>query len=195
MSREWWIIVIQNYSIYIGALSATIGVGIFIFKKGIKPLLETIKTYNELCRKVNTIFEEMTPNGGLSVKDKVDRMDKGLSLVQQIQEAMAADTKAALFRTDSSGDCVWVNRTYTKTVGRNISEVLGHGWINGIAQDERDSVVTEWYKSVDENREFSMEFNFETPEGKQTKSKCRSYKMVDCRGEVIGYFGHCDILK
>lgn len=194
MSGEGWINLIENYSVYIGAISATTIVGVFAFKKGIKPMIRAFKTYTELCRKVDTIFEEMIPNGGTSIKDKIDRVDKVVSLVQQIQQAMAADTKAVLFRTDSDGNCVWVNRTYTRTVGRALSEVLGHGWQNGIAPEDRESVVTEWYKSVEENREYSQDFNFETPDGTKTAVRCRSYKLVDAKGELIGYWGNCRIL-
>ena len=194
MSEDFWSNLVQDYALYAAGASTIVTGLIVIYKKAVKPMVKAITSYYKTIEKIDRIFEELTPNGGSSVKDKIDRMDSGLALVQQVQQAMAADTKAALFRTDSEGNCVWVNRTYTRTVGMNMSEILGHGWQNGISQDDRDDVVTEWYKSVEENREFSMNFNFETPDGIKTLCKCRSYKLVDSRGELIGYWGHCQIL-
>lgn len=194
MSGEWIASVLNSYATYIGILSATIMVGLFTWKKGIKPVLAALKQYHTLCDKVDTIFDEMTPNGGTSIKDRIERMDTGLSLVQEIQQAMAADTKAVLFRTDANGDCVWVNRTYTRTVGRDLSEILGHGWQNTIAQDDRERVVTEWYNAVEENREFILDYSFETPEGEKTLVRGRGYKLVDSKGDLLGYWGNCQIL-
>ena len=195
MSTDIGMALLNDYSVYIGAVSATIAVSVFTWKKGIKPAMQALKQYDRLCERVDTIFEEITPNGGKSMKDTQDRMARDIALDGQIQQSMAADTKAALFRTDSEGKCVWVNRTYTRTVGRDAKEIMGHGWVNAIAADERDAVVAEWYKSVEEDREFSMEFNFETPTGDKTKAKVRSYKMVDSKGDVLGYFGNCTLVK
>lgn len=194
MSGEWIAAVLDSYATYIGILSATIMVGLFTWKRGIKPVLAALEQYHTLCDKVDTIFDEMTPNGGTSIKDRIERMDTGLSLVQEIQQAMAADTEAVLFRTDPNGDCVWVNRTYTRTVGRDLSEILGHGWQNAIAQVDRERVVTEWYKAVEENREFILDYNFETPEGEKTLVRGRGYKLVDSKGDLLGYWGNCQIL-
>jgi len=194
MSEDIWNNLISDYAVYIAAASAIISGLIMIYKKVIKPMIKAVASYYKTIEKIDKIFEEITPNGGTSIKDKVDDIYHNLALVQQVQEAMAADTKQAHFRTDSDGNCVWVNRTYTRTVGRDVSEILGHGWQNAISQDDREEVVAEWYKSVKENREFSMEFNFETPTGKLVKSKVRSYKLVNPRGEILGYYGNCSIL-
>jgi PAS domain S-box-containing protein len=189
-----WTGLIQEYATITTTISVSIAGIIFVYKKGIKPVLEAIKAYNKTVEKIDRIFEEITPNGGTSIKDKIDYIDYNVTLVQQIQQAMAADTKVAQFRTDSEGNCVWVNRTYRRTVDRDMSEILGHGWQNTIAQDERDEVVTEWYKSVEEEREFSMNFHFETPTGEKILCRCRSYKLVNRKGDVLGYLGYCNIL-
>lgn len=185
---------IQDYAIYVAGISAIISGIIVIYKKAIKPMVKAVTSYYRTIEKIDKIFEEVTPNGGTSIKDKIDKMDHSLALIQQVQDAMAADTTAALFRTDSEGNCVWVNRTYTRTAGRDVSELMGHGWQNAVAQEDRDHIVEEWYTSVKENREFSLEFNFETPTGHKTRAKVRSYKLVDSKGEILGYFGNCQLL-
>jgi len=197
MSEEQGIlsILIQDYALYAVAVSTIVGGLITVYKKGVKPVLKHFTEWYAMQEKINTIFDEITPNGGTSIKDKVDQTYKGLHLLGQIQDAMAADTKAALFRTDPEGNCVWVNRTYTRTVGRDVSELLGHGWQNAIATEDREHVVAEWYRAVEENRDFVVDYRFETPDGKIISCKCRGYKMVCPTGELLGYHGNCEILK
>ena len=194
MSEGSWVDILRDYSLYATGASAALGLIIFLYRKAVKPMFVALQTYYQAIEKIDKIFDEITPNGGTSMKDKIDKIDDNLHLWQEIQLAMAADTKAALFRTDSEGNCVWVNRTYTKIVGRSFSEILGHGWQNVISQEDREKVVAEWYKSVEENREFSMDYNFETPDGEKTLVKGRGYKLVNSKGDLLGYWGNCTIL-
>lgn len=191
MFGEGWIYIVKDYAVYIVAISTALAV---IYRKGLLPMIKAFKTYGRLCEKVDLIFEELTPNNGKSVKDSIDRMDKGLSLVIGTQKAMLADDPAALFITDSEGNCIWINRTYSRVVGRDSSEILGHGWQNTIAQEDRESVTDAWYTAVEENREFFMNFKFETPDGKKIPARVRSYIIPDSKGEILGFYGHIQIL-
>lgn len=197
MSEEYSVLsnLIEDYAIYVVAASTIAGALITIYKKVVEPVIKHFTEWYDMIEKVDKIFDEITPNGGTSIKDKVDQTYQGLALLSQITDAMAADTKAALFRTDPEGNCVWVNRTYTRTVGRDVSELLGHGWQNAIAAKDRAHVVTEWYRAVEENRDFVVDYNFETPDGKLIPCRGRGYKLVNPRGELLGYHGNCEILK
>ena len=187
--------VILNYSTYIAIVATGLSASIIIYKKAIKPMLAAMKSYYSIVSKIDTIFIELTPNGGSSIKDQVNHIDNSVQLAQQVQQAMAADSKAALFRTDPEGNVVWVNRTYTRIVARDISEVLGHGWHNVIAPEQRDEVVREWYKAVADDREFYWDVNLITPTGERTLVRVRSYKLVNGKGEIMGYWGNCNPIK
>jgi PAS domain S-box-containing protein len=183
--------IVLEYAAYIAALGAGVSATILIYTKVIKPVVIHFSQWYEMLDKVDKIFEEVTPNGGSSIKDKINHIDTGVQITQQVQQAMAADSKAALFRTDAEGNVVWVNRTYTRIVARDISECLGHGWHNVIAPEERDKVVAEWYKAVEESREFYLDVNLITPTGEKTLVRVRSYKLVNAEGDIIGYWGNC----
>ena len=189
MSNGIWNDLIQNYVAIVTASSGALAVLIFIYKKGVQPVLKAIKEYNSLIGKVDAIFEEIKPNGGKSIKDTVNKIDAKLTLVSERQRAMAADDTAARFETDPHGNCIWVNRTYTRLVQRNPSELMGKGWQNAIAQQDRDDVVNKWYKAAEDNIEFIMDFNFATPNGTLLPCKIRSYKMTDSGGNTIGFSG------
>jgi PAS domain S-box-containing protein len=189
MPNGVWSSLIQDYAAYVTAASASLGAIIYIYKKGIKPMLQAVKSYYETVEKIDKIFEELTPNGGTSIKDKIDKIDAGLNLVSERQRAREIDDPVARFETDPVGNCTWINRTYSSLVQRTPSELMGHGWQNAISQLDREHVVTDWYKSVEEKREFTMDFNFETPNGALIECKVRSYKMTDPGGNIIGYYG------
>jgi len=185
--------VVLYYAAYSAAVGAGVSATILIYTKVIKPVVLHFSQWYEMLDKVDKIFEEVTPNGGSSIKDKIDHIDTQVQLSQQVQQAMAADTKAALFRTDADGNVVWVNRTYTRTVGRDVAECLGHGWHNVIAPEERDTVIAEWYKAVEDDREFYLDVTLITPTGIRTLVRVRSYKLVNAKGDILGYWGNCSV--
>ena len=153
----------------------------------------------QMSEDITFIVSELKLNGGTSVKDAINRNEEtllriegNLSLANERQRARMLDTQEMIFETDCSGDCIWVNRTYTRTVQRAMPELLGKGWVNGISVDHRESVVLEWYKAVEDGREFEMDFDFQTPDGVLIPVMCRSYRMRSQNtGDTIGYLGHC----
>jgi PAS domain S-box-containing protein len=175
---------------YATALSATIAVSVLLYRKGIKPMVAFLRNYTSTVYKINAIFEEITPNGGTSIKDKIDRIDRQVTLVNERQKASSADFPDALFETDPEGNCYWINRTYARMVKRLPSELMGRGWQNAIAQEDREEVVEAWYSAAKDDREFVMDFKFETPDGELIPAKVRSYKMTDSKGETIGFYGN-----
>jgi len=195
MSEGFWGGIIQDYAIYLAAVSAIISSLIVVYRKAIKPMLKAVTHYYAAIEKIDKIFEEMRPNGGTSIKDKIDRIDHGLTFVGERLRAYLADADEAHFETDADGNCTRVNRTYTRLVERETSEILGHGWHNCVYQKDREHVTSAWYDAVDDDRELSLNFRFETPSGKIIPVKGVSYKMTNDEGVVIGYLGKIRILK
>lgn len=186
---------IQNYAIYIASISAIISGVIVTYKKVVKPVIKHVQQWYVMQDKIDRIFEEITPNGGKSIKDKIDKIDVDLTQVGERLRAYLSDTKEAHFETDAEGNCTRVNRTYTRLVERETSEVLGHGWHNCVYQPDREKVIEAWQDAVDDDRELTIKFNFETPSGKIIPVRGTSYKMTNDEGEVIGYLGKIKVLE
>lgn len=180
---------IENYAVYIASISAIISGIYLIYRKVVKPVFEYVKEWRKTAIQVEKIFEELTPNGGTSVKDKIDKIDTSLTYVSERLRAYLADVSEAHFETDAQGNYIRVNRTYTRLVGREPSEVLGKGWHNCIYQDDRESVIQAWEDSIDDSRELVIRFRFETPSGEIVPVRGTSYKMISDTGEVIGFLG------
>lgn len=180
---------VDNWAITATSISAILGAVIYIWKKGLSPVIRVIKKWNTTIDKIDKIFEEISPNNGSSIKDTVNSINRGLVEVSEMQKAILADDDKAHFKTDAQGNYIWVNRTYSRTVERMPSELMGHGWQNAIAQNERDYVVNSWYDAVKESREFAAKINLETPTGNKIPARVRSYKMTDGDGDIIGFMG------
>lgn len=155
---------------------------------------QVVERLDELSEQVGWLVSEMKTNAGTSIKDQLNRVETACAKTNERQRARMLDSSDLVFETDPDGSCVWVNRTYARTVQRLPQELMGHGWVNAIARDHRDRVMKGWYDAVDEDREFEMKFNFSTPDGDEFPALVRSYKMTDSRGNAIGYLGSVTLL-
>jgi len=147
-----------------------------------------------LAKQLDFVASELLPNGGSSVRDALNRIEHSVALTNERQRARMLDSVDMVFETDSEGNCIWVNRTYARITNRLPAELLGHGWVNAIAAEDRNHVTEGWYTSTRENREFDMEFSFATPEGVKIPARVRSYKMKDTHDETLGYLGTVTLL-
>ena len=176
----------------VGAIITTI---IVFISKVVKPLIKALQKYNQLCERVDHLYNEFKPNGGSSVKDKIDSMSVEITNVKEMQKAVLVDAKDALFKTDPVGNFTWVNRTYSRIVGHTPSELMGTGWQNAVALKDRGRVVKDWNEAVSQNREFTTGYRLEASDGRLIPVRTRSYKMVNAQGETIGYFGNIRVLR
>lgn len=148
----------ENVYYIIGIITAVITFVPFVFSKFMK-LMRTIKAkflyYEEMQSKIEKIFQEVTPNHGTSIKDKINQtviqLQKNTELTEKIfyrQRWMLDNQDVAIFESDAEGKCVWANVAYLNLVKRDLTFVLGDGWKNIIHPDDRDKVIHNWQSSV-----------------------------------------------
>ncbi len=144
-----------------------------------------------LSEQVTFIADEMRPNGGASIRDCLNRIEVRQVLQEQRQWAVMADMDVGVFESDAEGNFTRVNRKYLRLTGRSPDEVVGSGWINTVANRDRERVEADWDRAITEEREFEAEFLLITPEDSRMNVSVRTYKMVDEENEnqVLGYLG------
>jgi hypothetical protein len=176
--------------------------------KGIFSLFKKIKSkYNHLediHEKVEKIFEELTPNHGSSIKDKINSLDKRMNkidenlvknndLTEKIfyrQRWILDNQEAAVFESDAYGKCIWANVHYLKLIKRNMDFVLGNGWKNIIAPEDRERVTKNWEICVDDGIDSEDTYSIVDSEGKYYKVFCSATKT-----DNNGYIGSLKILE
>lgn len=125
---------------------------------------------HNMYSEVKKIRKELTPNGGSSLRDAINRVEtrvEGIEFAQQI--SWDFDT-IPIFRTTGDGLCLWVNQTYLDLVKRGKDFLINKGWESCIHHEDREKVVKEWENACYDGRNFDM-----------------SCRMVDINQNVI----HC----
>jgi len=130
----------SNLSFEIDPLHYLIAFGSLMFafyKVFIKPKLakwshaiDNINKIPEVVEVVTKIKQEVFANGGGSLRDSVDRIEKRIVTVEQKQDIVLADYRHGVYETDASGKWTNVNRTLCRTLICTEIDLLGKGWMN-----------------------------------------------------------------
>jgi PAS domain S-box-containing protein len=95
----------------------------------------------------------------------------------------------ALYETDSQGSCVYVNKMWRQLAGISLKDALGDGWQNGLYKDDRSRIFELWNKYAKQQKPWSMEYRFCTPDGKISWVIGHATALRDADGLVTGYLG------
>jgi len=190
-------------------ISAIIGaITLFgLFSKFIKKFIDKIKQrqckIENINNKIEKIFEEITPNHGSSIKDKINSLDKRMdkvddnlvknnTLTEKIfyrQRWILDNAGSAVFESDSNGKCIWANVQYLKLVQRDMDFILGNGWKNIIAPEDRERVIRNWELCVKDGIDAEDTYRIVDSEGNTHRVFCSATKT-----DANGYIGSLKVL-
>lgn len=113
------------------------------------------------------------------------------------QKLLAALENApfGIFLTDKDGQCIYVNKRWKTVTGLTDEEAFGSGWMNGIAESERNFLLESW-KAFTDNGNHLQDINFmcktkyrNIHTGQETPVQIMSYTYGD--REFVGYVDFC----
>lgn len=149
-----------------------------------------IESISKVHSQVDVIFKEITPNGGGSIKDKVNAMSleminntKLTEHIFQRQRWMMDQRTEPIFETNLQGEYIWVNKQFAMLVERDMGTLMGHNWKNTVYEEDRDRVVSNWNSSIKDKRSFEDEYRLITSTGKIIRV---SVTATNTCGEYIG---------
>lgn len=144
--------------------------------------LQGVKATQEQLRK------EWTTNGGGSGLDL-------LYLLAARQRTQDQDAPEPMWESDGEGRCRWVNRAYLLATGRELDEVLGHGWANALHPADRERVRESYLAAVEEDRDWEEEYRlFNHLTGASVPVRARDYRLRSPSGATIGRRGRAELL-
>jgi len=117
------------------------------------------------------------------------RAEEDLRRNEILFETLAQVSPVGIFRTDSQGDCAYVNKRWCEIAGISFEQALGRGWAQAIHPEDRDRVFAEWYKCAEENRPFQSEYRFQRSDGVTTWIMGQAMVEPKAEGGVAGYVG------
>ncbi len=153
-----------------------------------KKLSQIYTTLEEHVPTIVNISKEFQPNGGGSIKDILNRIDKNTQGSISRIWTLLENTPFAYFETDALGLCVKVNSKWLKLSNLNLDEYKGHGWVNGIHHKDRARVSDEWAETIIQKREFNSIYTMSS--GVVVNATAQPIKANN--GEILGWIGHLE---
>lgn len=175
---------------FIGALGAII-TALYACYKG------TLKVYRggrKVTEQWNRMVQELTPNGGSSIKDAIGRIETRQLIEVQVRKALNNDAIYGIWESDAEGKCTYTSRTYQRLVGRSYEDLEGWGWVSAIHADDRKRVSEGWKLALEQKREFNDEFRILKPDGSETQVISVGHPLKDRDGNLKGYVGQLTTL-
>jgi PAS domain S-box-containing protein len=170
----------------VSGITAFVVALVAIWKRVLRPMFAQYQYAQEILSKVNLIVSELTPNGGGSIKDAINRIESRQMITESRTKALLIDSDSGMWESDENGQCVWWNRTLEGMHGR---EPKGMNWVASIAPEEREAVLHEWEQAVRLKREFYMNITYQDKNAIRTPCVVKAYPLLDAKRQVKGWVG------
>ena len=103
---------------------------------------------------------------------------------------LATMAPVGIFRTDATGEAVYVNDRCCELIGLTRDEILSAGWVAALHDEDRDRIVTEWYDAARRGEPFRNEYRFQARGGGPPLWVLgQAIAERDAVGRVTGYIG------
>ncbi|MFM7408999.1 MAG: PAS domain S-box protein [Cuspidothrix sp.] len=127
----------------------------------------------------------------VSYQDITERKEMELALQASKRRYATLVTSApvGIYRTDTEGNCLYVNHLWCETTGLTIQEALFTGWKQALHPEDQDLVTAHWDHLMQTGTIFSLEYRFVRPDGSQSWVFGQAVPESDDKGNVTGYVG------
>lgn len=147
-----------------------------------------VNSFECIQQKLDSLVAELRPNGGKSLRDLVEKINENTTYNREYVRATLDNDIQMIFETDSIGEYVWVNNTYSRYTGKQEHDLMGYGWINTVCNSDRVRVREEWESCIEEHRDFSTEYEINTVDGNKLKVAAQA-RPIKVTGNIKGYYG------
>lgn len=139
---------------------------------------------------IESIKKELQPNGGASLRDRVDDIAEKVSRHEAYNQLLVGGFTRPILVWDAGGYCTQANRAYHELTGFDLGDVQGMNWINVIHPSDREQVLSEWRHTIRDKRFFSMEFRHRVRGGNPVRVLLEARPIIEKAGGVVmGWFG------
>jgi PAS domain S-box-containing protein len=155
---------IEIVGIIISVVGGGIGVFAWLLKFIIRPTIELYRNQKRLLKEVGVIKKEVTPNGGSSIKDIINRIDRRQVMIDKRSKAIFYNVDDPILEVDEHGNILWANQKFHDLLGSK--NVKGLDWVSYIDEPQRENFLTELESCSTKVRELKFETN--STDGKRT---------------------------
>lgn len=144
------------------------------------------------------IQAELHPNGGSSMRDAVNRIDKrtkdielNVRRLNVSHEVLTEVVDAPFFRSDAKGNTTYCSNSLCRLAGMSSSkEYMGMNWLTYVHQDDLEHVRDSWNSAINEKRTYLGNFRIVNPyTGKIYKIIEKATPVFDDNDIILGWEG------
>ena len=121
----------------------------------VKPTIRLYKGQQHLVNSVDDIKKELTTNGGSSIKDTVNRIDRRQVMIDKRSKAIFYNADKAILEVDENGNILWANELFHKMMGTK--NLKGLDWVSYIDEPQRENFLREFESCSEKLRELRFE--------------------------------------
>ena len=183
-----------NYGVlteWLGYLTAAVAFVKIAKVKAYDPAREFVQRLGRTMDAVEQISRELGDNGGKSIKDSVNRIDRRTLMTDARQAALIASQPEAMFESDVTGHFTTANRALEDITGFSRAHLTGMEWVNVIHPEDRFRVVKEWDHAIKDQRAWIDTCRLLTATGRLLLVRIEAHPMRESIGErnVVGWYG------
>lgn len=160
-----------------------------VFKYVIRPTFVHAKNVTGILMKIQSVCDDLQPNGGKSLRDVIDRIEKKIVKSDMLFRALLRDHDCGIFECDTQGNNIYVNRTYTKKVGVARQELLGLKWMNYISDEDMAQYDATWKDAFNTCDEFESTIRIVNVHGAKMPCTVKCYPIIVDSDRCSGYLG------
>lgn len=184
--------VTTNINEYLTLANATIAALILFggylmnFTRKIKPYIAVTDDIAHLKKEVTLISDELKPNGGKSIKDQMNDLQKSTKTILYRQRWILDNREEPIFETDEQGNFTWANDSLIRLTDRLFKDLENNNWINALCEKTRDEVNESWQIAIENKRNFEHDLVIVDSKNRAFSAKCHAVRQDD--GKYIGHF-------
>tara|TARA_R110000868_G_scaffold1729_5_gene13924 strand:+ start:20298 stop:20918 length:621 start_codon:yes stop_codon:yes gene_type:complete len=176
------------------------GFSVWFYKYVWKPSVQFVDTMYKNKAFVDKVMYNLSPNGGNSLVDKVNRIDSKLDEILNVAKIIERKQKTdrhlslqPLYECDENGYAIFLNEALLDIMGMSLEEAIGFGWTKAVKPIDQERILAEWKMAVSYGAEFNSVYTFINQQTyKQTKVNGRAKIERDEHKNILYIIGTCE---
>jgi len=148
-------------------------------------------------KKVDTIYAEVRPNGGTSLRDSIYRQETAIAKIIESQElgdarqwAIVSSGIIPTWESSDEGACLRPNNALLELVGRSAEQMVGNGWENILHKDDAHRCWAEWQDAIKKRKTFESTYRIVNHTTNATyEVVAKTTPIISPNGVVKGWIG------
>lgn len=154
-------------------------------------LYKLYKKIKPVISKISVIYEQLTPNGGSSLADKINKIKDKVTISEMRQQIVWANLAIGYYECNKEGECTYANNNLCEMFGLSPEQMKGKGWLRAIdGEEERLKVWQIWQNAIKNHLPYEVHYKIRNRKTQEViNCITTAYTCLDDKNEAIYYFG------